>query len=92
MPQQVEFERLDGEAGDQLQGLHRGPDGAESFLVAMPVQQRSPAVHWRQWQLEAARRALAFDEFFEKLGTLGERLGRCTRQDRRKFVAQCQQA
>ena len=91
MPQQVEFERLDGEAGDQLQRLHRGPDGSKRFLVAMPVQQCGPAFHRRQWQLEATRRALAFDELFEKLGALGERLGLCARQYRREFVAQCQQ-
>src|ERR1700719_3457539 len=84
-------ERLDGESGDYPQGLSRGPDGAECLLVTMTVQQCHPASHRRQWQLEAARRALAFDEFLEKLGALGERFRRRARQYCQELVAQGQQ-
>src|SRR3954452_1216790 len=63
-------EAVCAETGDQLQRLHRSTDGSESLLVAMPMQQRGSAFHWRQWQLKATRRRLAFNEFFEKLGAL----------------------
>ena len=39
MPQQVEFEGLDRQVGDQLQRLDRGADSGEGLLVAMAVQQ-----------------------------------------------------
>ena len=41
MPQQVEFEGLDRQFGDQLQCLGGGADGVERLLVAMAVQQRA---------------------------------------------------
>ena len=76
MPQQVDFERLDSEAGDQLQRLHRSPDCSKGFLVAMPVHQYGPAFHRGQRQLKPSRCALTLDQLFEKLSALGECPGR----------------
>ena len=58
----------------------------------MAVQQCSPAGHRRQGQLKPAGRALGVDEFFEQLSPCRQRLGRRAGQQRRKLVAQGQQA
>ena len=92
MPQQVESKVSTLRSGISCSAVGRGAGGAEGLLVAMPVQQRGPARHRGEGEVEAAGRALAVDEFLEELGVLGERLGVGAGQHRREFVAQGQQA
>ena len=71
MPQQLEFDGLDREFGNQLEhGLDRA-HGVERFLVAMAVE-HGPAGERRQRQGEPAGARLAGQEFLEQDGLAGD--------------------
>ena len=68
------FDRLDAQSGDQAEHFfHRG-HGAESFLMAVAMQQCAPGRGGCQWQFERSLRVFLREKFLQQERTIGQRV------------------